>query len=72
MVHCFGRYVNEMLCLCSLICVLSVNHLQKFFPPIGAVLELRSRANLRCLVNLAPSFALTHQSKMYHSLKLKY
>ncbi len=32
-------------CMCSLICALLVNHPQKF-PPIGAVLELRSHANL--------------------------
>ncbi len=31
--------------MCSLISALLVNHLQKF-PPIGAVLELRSHANL--------------------------
>ncbi len=47
--YCVGRYVNEMLRLCSLICALSVNHPQKFPRPIGTVLELRSHANLPCL-----------------------
>ncbi len=42
-----------MLGLCSLICVLLVNPEQKFPQPIGAVLELCSRANLPCLLKLA-------------------
>ncbi len=29
LVYCVGRYVNEVLRLCSLICALSVNHPQK-------------------------------------------
>ncbi len=40
----FGWYVNEMLHLRSWICALTVYH---------PVLELRSRTNLPCLVNLA-------------------
>ncbi len=51
--HWSGRYVNEMLRLCSLICALSVNHPAEISMPIGVVLEMRSHANLSCLVNQA-------------------
>jgi len=41
------------LCLCSLMCVLSLDHVQNFPLPSALFLELRSHANLPCLVNLA-------------------
>ncbi len=47
-----------MLRLCSLICVLLVNPKHKFPQPIDAVLELRSHANLPCLLKLALIVAL--------------
>ncbi len=53
-VYCVGWYVNDMSHLFSLICTLLVNH-SEISTPIGAVLELRSHANLPCLVKLAHS-----------------
>ncbi len=57
LVDCAGHDGND---LCSLICLLSVNH-----PPIAAFIELRSKANLLCLVNLPLVF------KPYVSLEHK-
>ncbi len=54
-----------------LMCTLPVNHPQNFFPPICTFMELRSNANLPCLVNLALSLLVLLQ-KLYpfHSLWL--
>ncbi len=57
LVDCAGHDGND---LCSLICLLSVNH-----PPIAAFIELRSNPNLLCLVNLPLVF------KPYVSLEHK-
>ncbi len=42
-----------MLCLCFLICTVVSKSPTEIFPPICAVLELRSCVNLPCLVKLA-------------------
>lgn len=39
--------------LCSLICALSIDQLQKLYDVIGTFMGLRPRANLPFLVNLA-------------------
>ncbi len=68
LLDCIGYYGNEMLRLYFFICTLSVNHPQKCpRPSIGVVLELRSQANLPCLVNLALSLYSTAEKKNHNN-----
>ncbi len=57
-----------MLRLCSLICTVVSKSSAEISTPIGAVLELRSHANLPCLVKLAPKPYPAFESDAYTSL----
>ncbi len=60
--------------MCYLICVVISKSPAELFTLIGAVLELRSRANLPCLLNMAPNdqnlisqgVILFHGNDIYH------